>query len=864
MWIHTAGDCALVRNHVLRKSHRLCVFIQASEAATVQGGGLPPVAGGVVEENPARGACGALPGAVPYPASFAVANQRPKGEQRRCRSWVGRDARGRVARAALSPALCLILLHLRLRISGQRVSSGAASRGWGGMGEGARTVERRVARVAVSPAPCLMLLHLRLRISGQRARGACGTLPGAVPYAASSAVANQRPKGEQRRCRRVARAAVSPALCLMLRHLRLRISGQRARGACGALPGAVPYAASSAVANQQPKSEQRRCEWWVGRDGGGRVARAALSPAPCLMLLHRRLRISGQRVSSGAASGGWGGMAEGAKRARKDYRTQGPRVRGGCSAPRRIRRVARAALSPALCLMLLHLRLRISGQRARGACGALPGAVPYAASSAVANQRPKGEQRRCEWWVGRNARGRVARAALSPAPCLMLLHLRLRISGQRARGACGALPGAVPYAASSAVANQRPKGEQRRCEWWVGRDGGGRVARAAVSPALCPMLPHLRLRISGQVVNRESWVGQALWKAAVGRAYDQATSDGWPYVGSYVARRLYPYPSAYGRTWYGAQVLSAKWVNEEGGEVEEYEGPWVTGYVPIVTSPPDRGINFYVSERQFIPPGAIDHGFPEVHRVTVPAEGQPRLLYKVRYPWDGDEEELWQHEGDAMEEEYTWKDVQRIFFPRSEEAFCIVCLEEVDPEDVVDCGGLGCECKEKYMHIWCFSLVVETLASSRRVARAVLSPAPCYRLLHLRLRISGQRHTWVNTENGGSLPVRIGSSVTLHESRFVPAPWIIEAKIVGFNPDHVWTAAPTEHDVPEGTYDGEFGERPPNGCVVVRLYHPRREHWLEWQEYAQIVESEAECPTHTDPSDDDEEYVSETSEEDTN
>ncbi|KAK3268573.1 hypothetical protein CYMTET_22938 [Cymbomonas tetramitiformis] len=50
----------------------------------------------------------------------------------------------------------------------------------------------------------------------------------------------------------------------------------------------------------------------VSRDGGGRVARAALSPAPCLMLLHLRLRISSQRVSSGAASGGWGGMAEGA------------------------------------------------------------------------------------------------------------------------------------------------------------------------------------------------------------------------------------------------------------------------------------------------------------------------------------------------------------------------------------------------------------------------------------------------------------------------------------------------------------------------------------------------------------------------
>ncbi|KAK3237784.1 hypothetical protein CYMTET_52166 [Cymbomonas tetramitiformis] len=550
MWIHTAGDCALVRNHVLRKSHRLCVFIQASEAATVQGGGLPPVAGGVVEENPARGACGALPGAVPYPASSAVANQRPKGEQRRCR---------RVARAALSPALCLMLLHLRLRISGQRVSSGAAGRGWGGMREGAWRVRRsprrralscficgcesaakgRVARAALSPAPCLILRHLRLRISGQRARGACGTLPGAVPYPASSAVANQRPKGEQRRCRRVARAALSPALCLMLRHLRLRISGQRARGACGTLPGAVPYAASSAVANQRPKGEQRRCEWWVGRDGGGRVARAALSPAPCLMLL--------------------------------------------------------------------HLRLRISGQRARGACGALPGAVPYAASSAVANQRPKSEQRRCEGGVGRDGGGRVARAALSPAPCYRLLHLRLRISGQRvssgaasggwggmregawrvrrsprrralccficgcesaakewaaalrvvggegwrrARGACGALPGAVPYAASSAVANQRPKGEQRRCEWWVGRNARGRVARAALSPAPCPMLLHLRLRISGQVVNRESWVGQALWKAAVGRAYDQATSDGWPYVGSYVARRLYPYPSAYGRTWY--------------------------------------------------------------------------------------------------------------------------------------------------------------------------------------------------------------------------------------------------------------------------------------------------------------------------
>ncbi|KAK3242211.1 hypothetical protein CYMTET_48082 [Cymbomonas tetramitiformis] len=334
MWIHTAGDCAL-----------------ASEAATVQGGGLP----------------------------------------RSLEEW-SRKTR-RVARAALSPALCLILLH---------------------------------------------------------ARGACGALPGAVPYPASSAVANQRPKGEQRRCEswvgrdargRVARAALSPALCLMLLHLRLRISAQRARGACGALPGAVPNAASSAVANQRPKGEQRRCESWVGRDARGRVALVALSPA--------------------------------------------------------------------LCLMLLHLRLRISGQRARGACGALPGAVPYAASSAVANQRPK------------------------------------------ARGACRALPGAVPYAASSAVANQRPKSGQRRREWWVGRDGGGRVARVALSPALCYMLLHLRLRISGQ------------------RVSSGAASGGW---------------------------------------------------------------------------GGMAEGFPEVHRVTVPAEGQPRLLYKVPYPWDGDEEELWQHE----------------------------------------------------------------------------------------------------------------------------------------------------------------------------------------------------------------------------
>ncbi|KAK3242212.1 hypothetical protein CYMTET_48083 [Cymbomonas tetramitiformis] len=145
----------------------------------------------------------------------------------------------------------------------------------------------------------------------------------------------------------------------------------------------------------------------------------------------------------------------------------------------------------------------------------------------------------------------------------------------------------------------------------------------------------------------------------------------------------------------------------------------------------------------------------------------------------------------------------------------------------------------------------------RRVARAALSPAPCLLLLHLRLRISGQRVSSGAASRASRKVHRVHAST-------VPAPWIIEAKIVGFNPDHVWTVAPTEHDVPEGMYDGEFGERPPNGYVVVRLYHPRREHWLEWQEYAQIVESEAECPTHTDPSDDDEEYVSETSEEDTN
>ncbi|KAK3242213.1 hypothetical protein CYMTET_48084 [Cymbomonas tetramitiformis] len=53
----------------------------------------------------------------------------------------------------------------------------------------------------------------------------------------------------------------------------------------------------------------------------------------------------------------------------------------------------------------------------------------------------------------------------------------LRSAPNQARGACGALPGAVPYAASSAVANQRPKGEQRRLKSWVGWVGVSRVGR---------------------------------------------------------------------------------------------------------------------------------------------------------------------------------------------------------------------------------------------------------------------------------------------------------------------------------------------------------------------------------------------------
>ena len=123
--------------------------------------------------------------------------------------------------------------------------------------------------------------------------------------------------------------------------------------------------------------------------------------------------------------------------------------------------------------------------------------------------------------------------------------------------------------------------------------------------------------------------------------------------------------------------------------------------------------------------------------------------------------------------------------------------------------------------------------------------------------------TWVDSENGASLPVQLGWAVTLHESRFAEAPWAIPGKIIGFNPDHVWTAAPTDSEIP-GTFDEEFEERPPNGHVVVKLYHPKQEHWLNRREYQQIVDTEEECPTREDPSGDDScaDHVSETSEED--
>jgi hypothetical protein len=38
--------------------------------------------------------------------------------------------------------------------------------------------------------------------------------------------------------------------------------------------------------------------------------------------------------------------------------------------------------------------------------------------------------------------------------------------------------------------------------------------------------------------------------------------------------------------------------------------------------------------------------------------------------------------------------------------------------------------------------------------------------------------------------------------------------------------------------------------VVVRLYNPREEHWLRRSEYEQIWDSEQECPSHFDASDD--------------
>ena len=98
--------------------------------------------------------------------------------------------------------------------------------------------------------------------------------------------------------------------------------------------------------------------------------------------------------------------------------------------------------------------------------------------------------------------------------------------------------------------------------------------------------------------------------------------------------------------------------------------------------------------------------------------------------------------------------------------------------------------------------------------------------------------------------MHLGWSVQLEESRFVEAPWIIPGKIVDFNPDHVWTPVPAYSHVPDGSFDEEFDERPPNGYVVVRLYNPREEHWLRRSEYEQIWDSEQECPSHFDASDD--------------
>ena len=126
---------------------------------------------------------------------------------------------------------------------------------------------------------------------------------------------------------------------------------------------------------------------------------------------------------------------------------------------------------------------------------------------------------------------------------------------------------------------------------------------------------------------------------------------------------------------------------------------------------------------------------------------------------------------------------------------------------------------------------------------------------------------WINSETGQSLPVELHRPVTLENSRFVPAPWMIKGKIVQFVPEHVWTPAPTD-DVPEGSYDDEYEERPPKGYVVVRLYDKHvvaewgRHCALRWDEYAQVVEAEKEQSTLTDPSDNDTDgYVGETSEE---
>ncbi|KAK3235934.1 hypothetical protein CYMTET_53896 [Cymbomonas tetramitiformis] len=87
-----------------------------------------------------------------------------------------------------------------------------------------------------------------------------------------------------------------------------------------------------------------------------------------------------------------------------------------------------------------------------------------------------------------------------------------------------------------------------------------------------------------------------------------------------------------------------------------------------------------------------------------------------------------------------------------------------------------------------------------------------------------------------------------------------------------WTLAPTD-SVTLGSYDAELGERPPNRHVAAKLYHrPTRgtgrgakweqENWLNWWEYQYIVETEKECPTCYDPSDDaeDDEHATSTTE----